>query len=54
MKGTGGGYGFDGISSIGGAMEAAARERNPGEVRRLMDALDIYIRTVRIEYVNEE
>lgn len=54
MKGTGGGYGFDGISSIGGAMEAAARERSPEEVKRQMDALEIYIRTVRIEYVNEE
>lgn len=54
MKGTGGGYGFDGISSIGGAMETAARERNPEEVTRQLNALEIYIRTVKIEYVNEE
>jgi PAS domain S-box-containing protein len=54
MKGTGGGYGFDGISSVGGAMESAARNRNIEEVRKQLDALEIYIRTVRIEYVNEE
>jgi len=54
MKGTGGGYGFDGISSIGGAMETAARDKDHEEVRRQLNALEIYITTVKIEYVNEE
>ena len=39
---------------FGSATEAAAREKNPEEVRRQLNALEIYIRTVKIEYVNEE
>lgn len=46
MKGAGGGYGFPYISSLGGAIEQAARMRNELEVREQTAALAAYLARV--------
>jgi HPt (histidine-containing phosphotransfer) domain-containing protein len=39
MKGSGGGYGFDGITEIGGRLEIAGRDSDPDSVRAGIDDL---------------
>ena len=51
MKGTGGGYGFDAITSIGSSLEQAARDQNSEEIRKLVPELAIYLESVEIVYV---
>ncbi|MDD4658591.1 MAG: Hpt domain-containing protein [Eubacteriales bacterium] len=51
MKGSGGGYGFDGITSIGAAMEQAAVQKNSGEIKRQVQVLEDYLDKVEITYV---
>lgn len=51
MKGSGGGYGFDGITAIGAAMEQAAIEKDSVEIRRQAQALKDYLDRVEITYV---
>jgi len=51
MKGSGGGYGFDGITAIGAAMEQAAVANDSGEIRRQAQALKDYLDRVEITYV---
>ncbi len=54
MKGSGGGYGFNRITELGAAMEIAAKSGNDAEILSGIDKLEIYLDTVRIEYVDEE
>ncbi len=50
MRGDGGGYGFDAISAIGGALEqAAAREDRPA-IRRLTAELIDFLDRVTVVY----
>ena len=39
MKGSGGGYGMDAVSEIGGDMESAALEKDSEKIRKLADRL---------------
>lgn len=48
LKGTGRGYGLDGISEIGGLLERAAQNRDADVIRAQAIALDAYLRRVRI------
>ncbi|MBM4132194.1 MAG: Hpt domain-containing protein [Nitrospira sp.] len=50
MKGDGGGYGFDGLSAIGLALEQAAHERNHAAVRIRIDELSSYLSRVEVVY----
>ena len=50
MKGSGGGYGFDTITEIGGALEQAAKEGEPDAIRRWMDELRMYLERVQVVY----
>ncbi len=43
MRGTGSGYGFDGISEIGQCLEEAASEQNQIEINRQIKALTFYL-----------
>ncbi|MCD4708902.1 MAG: PAS domain S-box protein [Candidatus Sabulitectum sp.] len=54
MKGSGGGYGFDKITQLGAAMEIAAKSQDGVNILSGIDELEIYLDTVRIEYVDEE
>ncbi len=49
MKGSGGSYGFDGISRIGRALEMAARDKDMSSVRSALGALDDYLQRVRVQ-----
>jgi signal transduction histidine kinase/CheY-like chemotaxis protein len=48
MKGLGASYGFDGVSEIGAALEAAALAHDDGGVQRAVDALESYLG--RVDY----
>ncbi|MBF0555325.1 MAG: response regulator [Nitrospirae bacterium] len=50
LKGAGGGYGFKAVTTIGEAIERAAKENNPDELTRLLDELSNYIENVHIVY----
>jgi len=50
MKGSGGGYGFDTITDIGGSLEQAARDREPDTIRRWIGELLTYLERVQIIY----
>ncbi len=54
MKGSGGGYGFSRISELGASMEIAAKSLDGPEILSGIDELEIYLKTVRIEYVDED
>ena len=43
MKGTGRSCGFDLLTEIGGNLEEAAKRRDPGEIRKDLDALSAYL-----------
>jgi HPt (histidine-containing phosphotransfer) domain-containing protein len=51
MKGTGGGYGFDAITVIGGNIQDAAKAAEADELERLSDELEEYLDTIEIRYV---
>lgn len=51
MKGSGGGYGFEGITVIGAAMEQAALKNDADEIVRQVQALKDYLNRVEIIYV---
>ena len=51
MKGTGSGYGLDGITEIGGAIEKAAAERNNDVVHQRIRELGVYLDRLRITWV---
>ncbi len=48
MKGSGGSYGFDVISRIGRDIEVGARERDSAAVRHALNALDDYLKRVKV------
>ena len=50
MKGSGGGYGFDVISEIGGIIEAAAKENNSDEIKKQNEKLVSYLYRVEVVY----
>ena len=47
MKGSGGGYGFDAITRLGGEMEQAARSGDTTKVLALTDELEDFLLRVR-------
>lgn len=50
MKGSGGGYGFDGISEIGQTLELAAKEKDAGTIERMVADLANYLQQVDIVF----
>jgi|WetSurMetagenome_2_1015567.scaffolds.fasta_scaffold440568_2 HPt (histidine-containing phosphotransfer) domain-containing protein len=51
LKGTGGGYGFDQLTIIGGEIEQAAKTTNADELERLVGELEDYLERVEVRYV---
>ena len=50
MKGSGGGYGFDGITDIGMSLEEAAKEENAEAIRKWIAELSNYLERVEVIY----
>ncbi len=50
MKGSGGGYGFNDLSSIGRALEKAARKRDKESVRKSIINLTDFLNKLEIVY----
>ena len=50
LKGTGAGYGFEELTSLGGQIEKAATSRDAAQVRLGVDALATYIENVELEF----
>jgi signal transduction histidine kinase/CheY-like chemotaxis protein/HPt (histidine-containing phosphotransfer) domain-containing protein len=50
MKGTGAGYGFEELTSLGGQIEKAANNRDAARVRMSVDALASYVQNVELEF----
>jgi len=50
MKGSGGGYGFDGITEIGAALEAAGKEADPAAAVHSIAALEDYLNRLEVIY----
>lgn len=50
MKGSGGGYGFDGITDIGGALEIAGRDRDAAAIECTTAALAEYMTRLEVIY----
>jgi len=50
MKGTGGGYGFDEISTIGNEIEQAAIAGKNDKISELTDRLEAYLENVVIKF----
>ncbi len=50
MKGSGGAYGFDAITDLGGCLEQAARGEDPTEILKLASELANYLDRVEIVY----
>ena len=53
MKGSGGGYGFDEVTRIGGQIEEAAKVNDTEAIRQLGKELETYISSVKVVYVEE-
>ena len=54
MKGSGGGYGFEKITELGAIMEKAAKVEDKSVILANIEELAVYLKTVRIEYVDED
>jgi len=50
MKGSGGGYGFDPISTLGRALEEAARDQRPDDAARRIEELADYLARLEVVY----
>ncbi len=50
LKGTGGGYGFDGMSKLGAKIEIAAKESDLQSIRPLIDSLDEYLKRIDVVF----
>jgi HPt (histidine-containing phosphotransfer) domain-containing protein len=48
MKGSGSGYGFEGITLIGESLEMAAREKDEEAIRRAIGELTTYLNRIKI------
>jgi HPt (histidine-containing phosphotransfer) domain-containing protein len=48
MKGDGGGYGFQGITDIGGALEQAAQQKNADELKRHIAEFADYLERIEV------
>lgn len=50
MKGTGGGYGFDGLSEIGAAIESAAKAGDLARAGEWLARLEDYLARVKVRF----
>jgi hypothetical protein len=50
MKGSGGGYGFDDITDVGGLIEEAAKGRNVDEIKQGINTSSHYLDHIDIVY----
>lgn len=50
IKGSGAGYGFDGLTVIGAALETAARESNAEQVQVRIAEMENYLANVEIAF----
>lgn len=50
MKGSGGGYGLDGLSEIGREMESSAKDKNDDRIRKAVGELANYLDRIKIVY----
>ena len=50
MKGSGGGYGFDAITEMGGIIESAAKNKDVAEIQKQVKDLSTYLESVEIVY----
>ena len=50
MKGVGGGYGFDAITDIGGAIEQAAKQKDPVKIKHCLSELSNYLQRIEIVF----
>lgn len=50
MKGSGGGYGFDEITTIGMQIEKAAKETNTDDIKYWLEKLSHYLKHIDITY----
>ena len=50
MKGAGGGFGFDDITTIGAALEQAAKRRDGDAIREALEQLAGYLARVKVVY----
>lgn len=50
LKGTGGGYGFDGLSEIGGRIEESAKAGDGEALQRHLGALSDYLSRVQVRF----
>jgi histidine phosphotransfer protein HptB len=50
MKGSGGGYGFDGITDIGAALETAGKEADAAAATDSCDSLADYLSRLEVSY----
>ena len=50
MKGSGGGYGFDGITEIGSSLEIAAKESDKDKITMWLKELEYYLEIVEVIY----
>ncbi len=51
MKGTGGGYGFNRITDIGGEIQSSALSGDAGSLEKLAGDLQDYLERVTVRYV---
>lgn len=50
LKGVGGGYGFTGMSEIGAAIEAAAKQQQLEELKQLIEQYGSYLDAVEVTF----
>ena len=50
MKGSGGGYGFDALTDLGAAIEAAAKAADATAIAKLIEELNEYLQRVEVTY----
>jgi len=51
LKGTGGGYGFEKLSELGGKIEESAKNTNTDAIHKLITEISDYLSRVEIRYV---
>ena len=51
MKGSGGGFGFDRVSELGGSLEAAGQCGDRDTIASALDELESFLSRVRVTYV---